>query len=48
MKNGISWEEPHGVTSQKTPFFKNTHLSRIHIEAHYKFEYPGEFRIMGD
>jgi hypothetical protein len=21
MKNGVFWEEPHGVTSQKTPFF---------------------------
>jgi hypothetical protein len=21
MKNGVFWDEPHGITSQKTPFF---------------------------
>jgi hypothetical protein len=28
MKNGVFWvEEPHGVTTQKTPFFTIRHLS---------------------
>jgi hypothetical protein len=29
MKNGVFWEEAHGVTSQKTPFFKHMLLFQL-------------------